>query len=77
MPPLPASAQINTGESDRWDGQDLRAFTGTYGGALVHGAVPQGVDAQLLAQGPVRIRRMLAHGSTPISSRARRSAFNP
>jgi isopenicillin N synthase-like dioxygenase len=35
VPPLPASARTGTDDSDRWDGQDLRAFTGTYGDYLV------------------------------------------
>jgi isopenicillin N synthase-like dioxygenase len=35
VPPLPASARIATDKSERWDGQDLRAFTGTYGDYLV------------------------------------------
>jgi isopenicillin N synthase-like dioxygenase len=35
VPPLPASARTGTDHGDRWDGQDLRAFTGTYGDYLV------------------------------------------
>jgi len=35
VPPLPASARIATDSTERWDGQDLRAFTGTYGDYLV------------------------------------------
>jgi isopenicillin N synthase-like dioxygenase len=34
VPPLPAAARAGAGEP-RWDGQDLRAFTGTYGEYLV------------------------------------------
>ncbi|TWH73813.1 hypothetical protein JD78_02337 [Modestobacter roseus] len=44
-------------------------------GALVRGPRPQGVHAQLLPQGAVRL--LLGHGSTPISSIASRSAFRP
>jgi isopenicillin N synthase-like dioxygenase len=35
VPPLPGQAATNTDGSPRWDGQDLRAFTGTYGDYLV------------------------------------------
>jgi isopenicillin N synthase-like dioxygenase len=37
VPPLPASARKTTDGSDpRWDGEDLRAFAGTYGDYLVN-----------------------------------------
>ena len=37
VPPLPAAAQFGRGDDGRrrWDGQDLRAFTGTYGDYLL------------------------------------------
>jgi isopenicillin N synthase-like dioxygenase len=35
VPPLPGRAATGTGGEQRWDGQDLRAFTGTYGDYLV------------------------------------------
>jgi isopenicillin N synthase-like dioxygenase len=38
VPPLPEMARragSDTGAGPRWDGQDLRAFTGTYGDYLV------------------------------------------
>ena len=35
VPPLPARAAIGDGGERRWDGQDLRAFTGTYGDYLL------------------------------------------
>jgi isopenicillin N synthase-like dioxygenase len=34
VPPLPARGTAETGRP-RWDGQDLRAFTGTYGDYLL------------------------------------------
>jgi isopenicillin N synthase-like dioxygenase len=35
VPPLPARAATGDGGERRWDGQDLRAFTGTYGDYLL------------------------------------------
>jgi isopenicillin N synthase-like dioxygenase len=35
VPPLPARAATDSGGRRRWDGQDLRAFRGTYGDYLV------------------------------------------
>jgi isopenicillin N synthase-like dioxygenase len=35
VPPLPASARTAPSGEPRWDGQDLRAFTGTYGDYLL------------------------------------------
>jgi len=35
VPPLPGRAATGAGGERRWDGQDLRAFTGTYGDYLV------------------------------------------
>jgi len=35
VPPLPGRAAAGEGGQRRWDGQDLRAFTGTYGDYLV------------------------------------------
>jgi isopenicillin N synthase-like dioxygenase len=35
VPPLPGRASTGAGGERRWDGQDLRAFTGTYGDYLV------------------------------------------
>jgi hypothetical protein len=35
VPPLPGRASTGAGGRRRWDGQDLRAFTGTYGDYLV------------------------------------------
>ena len=35
VPPLPARAATGDGGERRWDGQDLRAFTGTYGQYLL------------------------------------------
>ena len=35
VPPLPSRPADHTGQAARWDGQDLRAFTGTYGDYLV------------------------------------------
>ena len=35
MPPLPDRAAAADGGGRRWDGQDLRAFTGTYGDYLL------------------------------------------
>jgi len=35
VPPLPGRAATSTAGEQRWDGQDLRAFTGTYGDYLV------------------------------------------
>src|ERR1700733_13831785 len=35
VPPLPARAVTGDGGERRWDGQDLRAFTGTYGDYLL------------------------------------------
>jgi isopenicillin N synthase-like dioxygenase len=35
VPPLPGRASTSADGSPRWDGQDLRAFTGTYGDYLV------------------------------------------
>src|SRR6185437_3609176 len=35
VPPLPGRAAVDAGGRPRWDGQDLRAFTGTYGDYLL------------------------------------------
>jgi hypothetical protein len=35
VPPLPCRAAAAGDGSRRWDGQDLRAFTGTYGDYLL------------------------------------------
>lgn len=35
VPPLPGRARLDDGGQARWDGQDLRAFEGTYGDYLV------------------------------------------
>ena len=35
MPPLPDRAAASDDGRRRWDGQDLRAFTGTYGDYLL------------------------------------------
>ncbi len=35
VPPLPGRAAVGDGGRPRWDGQDLRAFTGTYGNYLL------------------------------------------
>jgi isopenicillin N synthase-like dioxygenase len=35
VPPLPGRAATGADGEPRWDGQDLRAFTGTYGDYLV------------------------------------------
>jgi len=35
VPPLPGRARIDDGGVQRWDGADLRAFTGTYGAYLL------------------------------------------
>jgi isopenicillin N synthase-like dioxygenase len=35
VPPLPGRAAVGDGGRPRWDGQDLRAFTGTYGDYLL------------------------------------------
>ena len=35
VPPLPGRARTDASGQPRWDGQDLRAFTGTYGGYLL------------------------------------------
>ena len=35
VPPLPGRRRAGAGGPPRWDGQDLRAFTGTYGDYLV------------------------------------------
>jgi isopenicillin N synthase-like dioxygenase len=35
VPPLPGRAAVAGGDRPRWDGQDLRAFTGTYGDYLL------------------------------------------
>ena len=35
MPPLPGRAAAGDDGRPRWDGQDLRAFTGTYGDYLL------------------------------------------
>ena len=35
VPPLPGRAQVGEGGHPRWDGADLRAFTGTYGDYLL------------------------------------------
>ena len=44
VPPLPGRAAPATRRPPRWDGQDLRAFTGTYGDYLL-GKVAQGLPA--------------------------------
>ncbi|MGH3392171.1 MAG: isopenicillin N synthase family dioxygenase [Actinomadura sp.] len=35
VPPLPRRAAVDDADRPRWDGQDLRAFTGTYGDYLL------------------------------------------
>jgi isopenicillin N synthase-like dioxygenase len=35
IPPLPGRAAVGEGGEPRWDGQNLRAFTGTYGDYLL------------------------------------------
>jgi len=35
VPALPSRAETGDGSAGRWDGQDLRAFTGTYGDYLI------------------------------------------
>jgi hypothetical protein len=35
VPPLPGRAVAGEGGRPRWDGQDLRAFAGTYGDYLL------------------------------------------
>ncbi|MBB5869965.1 isopenicillin N synthase-like dioxygenase [Allocatelliglobosispora scoriae] len=35
VPPLPGAARVGDDGRDRWDGQDLQAFTGTYGDYLL------------------------------------------
>jgi len=35
VPPLPGRARVDADGQQRWDGADLRAFTGTYGEYLL------------------------------------------
>jgi isopenicillin N synthase-like dioxygenase len=35
IPPLPGRAAVTSGGQPRWDGQNLHAFTGTYGDYLL------------------------------------------
>jgi hypothetical protein len=35
VPPLPGRARVDADGHPRWDGADLRAFTGTYGEYLL------------------------------------------
>ncbi|WP_238006044.1 2-oxoglutarate and iron-dependent oxygenase domain-containing protein [Dactylosporangium sp. AC04546] len=52
VPPLPGRAATGAGGERRWDGQDLRAFTGTYGDYLVAkvGKVFPGLSADVGAR---------------------------
>ena len=70
MPPLPERAAAGHDGRWRWDGQDLRAFTGTYGDYLlgkVSKVFPQ-LRRDVLKEAPPHVRPASSGDSSPDSA---------